>query len=96
MVLIFNFIGMASQTITVTIRGVNVVLKEDLVSWKMSWLPVITRRLKMPTRELTTVKEDLLKVSPTNLIQALASLVPGLRIVENNEQGPIRMRFPRF
>lgn len=37
---------------------------------------------------MTTVKgEDLLKVSPTNLIQVLASLVPGLRIVENNEQG---------
>ena len=40
------------------------------------------------TGEITRIKgEDLLRVSPTNLLQALAILTPGLRIVENNEAG---------
>lgn len=90
MVLIFNFIGMASQTITVTkSEELHVVLKEDTRELEdVVVTGYYTQAKNAYTGELTTVKgEDLLKVSPTNLIQALASLVPGLRIVENNEQG---------
>ena len=90
MILIFNFIGMASQTITVTkSEELHVVLKEDTRELEdVVVTGYYTQAKNAYTGELTTVKgEDLLKVSPTNLIQALASLVPGLRIVENNEQG---------
>ena len=90
MILIFNFIGMASQTITVTkSEELHVVLKEDTRELEdVVVTGYYTQAKNAYTGELTTVKgEDLLKVSPTNLIQVLASLVPGLRIVENNEQG---------
>ena len=87
MILIFNFIGMASQTITVTkSEELHVVLKEDTRELEdVVVTGYYTQAKNAYTGELTTVKgEDLLKVSPTNLIQVLASLVPGLRIVENN------------
>ena len=35
----------------------------------------------------TVTQEDLLAVSQTNVFKALTTLVPGMRIIENNEQG---------
>ena len=47
-----------------------------------------TQKTNSYTGSVTSVKgEDLLKVSPNNILKALAFTVPGLHIVENNEQG---------
>ena len=40
------------------------------------------------TGSVTSIsQEEILQVSQTNLFKALTTLVPGMRIVENNEQG---------
>lgn len=90
MVLIVNFIGMLSQNFTITkSQELKVVMKEDTkVLEDVIVTGYYTQSKNAYTGEITTVKgEDLLKVSSTNVIQALAALTPGLRIVENNEQG---------
>lgn len=49
---------------------------------------LFTQNRNSYTGAVTTVKgEDLLRVSQTNFFQALSTLTPGLRIMENNDQG---------
>lgn len=90
MFLIFNFIGMESETIVVTKNEeLHIILQED--TKKLDDVVVTgyyTQSKNAFTGEITTIKgEDLIKVSSNNILQALAVLTPGLRIVENNEQG---------
>ncbi|WP_018336602.1 SusC/RagA family TonB-linked outer membrane protein [Butyricimonas synergistica] len=89
-VLVFKHVGMKTRELRVPAnRLLTVVMTEDT---KELDDVIVTAYYTLPknafTGEITTLRgEDLLKVSPNNIIQALATLVPGLRIVENNEQG---------
>ncbi|MFR7878083.1 MAG: TonB-dependent receptor plug domain-containing protein [Butyricimonas paravirosa] len=90
MVLVVNFIGMVSQEIPVT-RDVNLKIVLKMADTALDDVVVngfYTKNKNTFTGSVTTVKgEELVQASSTNLIQALSTLVPGLRIVENNAQG---------
>ena len=89
-VLVFSFVGMESQEVKV-VKGkpVVVVMKES--SNDMDEVVVngiYTAAKNSYTGSVTSIsQEDILQVSQTNLFKALTTLVPGMRIIENNEQG---------
>lgn len=89
-VLEFKHVGMKTREIRVPKnRVLKVVLSKDTRELDDV---IVTAYYTLPknafTGEITTLRgKDLLRVSPNNIIQALATLVPGLRIIENNEQG---------
>ncbi|PXZ45011.1 SusC/RagA family TonB-linked outer membrane protein [Sanguibacteroides justesenii] len=89
-VLIFSFIGMKKQEIALKDeKPLNVVMEEkvELIE-EVVVNGMFTQSRNSYTGAVTTIRsEDILKMSQTNLVQALATLVPGMRIVENNEQG---------
>ncbi|OKZ17846.1 MAG: SusC/RagA family TonB-linked outer membrane protein [Butyricimonas synergistica] len=90
MVLLFRFVGMKNQEVTVTsTRHIRVTMVKDMKELDdVIVTGYYTQAKNAFTGEITRIKgEDLLRVSPTNLLQALAILTPGLRIVENNEAG---------
>ena len=90
MVLLFRFVGMKNQEVTVTgTRYIRVTMVKDMKELDdVIVTGYYTQAKNAFTGEITRIKgEDLLRVSPTNLLQALAILTPGLRIVENNEAG---------
>ena len=89
-ILEFKYVGMKTLEMRVPkTRVLEVVLFKDT---KELDDVIVTAYYTLPknafTGEITTLRgEDLLRVSPNNIIQALATLVPGLRVIENNEQG---------
>ena len=89
-ILEFKYVGMKTLEMRVPkTRVLEVVLSKDT---KELDDVIVTAYYTLPknafTGEITTLRgEDLLRVSPNNIIQALATLVPGLRVIENNEQG---------
>ena len=89
--LVFSFIGMKKQEIKVppAQTTLNVVMEEDVNEIDQVVVNgYFTQKKNSYTGSVTSVKgEDLLMVSPTNILKALAFTVPGLHIVENNEQG---------
>ena len=89
-VLVFSFIGM--KTVEVKLKNqkdLHVTLEDDVNEVEEVVVNgLFTQNRNSYTGAVSTVKgEDLLRVSQTNLFQALSILTPGLRIVENNEQG---------
>lgn len=89
-VLRFSFMGLEPQEVSV--KGnetINVVMKEQVNAMdEVVVNGLFTQNKNSYTGSVTTVKgEDILRISQTNLFQALSVLTPGLRIVENNEQG---------
>ena len=89
-VLVFSFVGM--KTVEVRLKNqknLQITLEDDVTEVdEVVVNGLFTQNRNSYTGAVSTVKgEDLLRVSQTNLFQALAILTPGLRIVENNEQG---------
>lgn len=88
--LVFSFIGMVSQEVKVTNqKEINVVLEEDVENLEEV---VVTgynniRSTSFTGNSVTVKRDDLLKVSKTNVIKALQVFDPSFRIKENNRWG---------
>ena len=87
--LIFSFIGMTTEE-----RGVNgstqlnVKLKSDSSLEEVVVNGFYTQNMNTFTGVATTIKgEEIIAVSPTNLVAGIATLTPGMIMVENNAQG---------
>lgn len=88
--LVFSFVGMISQEIVYAGKDtINVVMKEDVETLEDV---VVTgysniRNSSFTGNAVTIKKDDLLKVSKTNVIKAIQSFDPSFRIKENNRWG---------
>ena len=88
--LVFSFIGMVSHEVKVTNqKQINVILEEDVENLEEV---VVTgystiRSTSFTGNSVTVKKDDLLKVSKTNVIKALQAFDPSFRIKENNQWG---------
>ncbi len=88
--LVFSFIGMVSQEVKVTNqKEINVVLEEDVANLEEV---VVTgynniRSTSFTGNSVTVKRDDLLKVSKTNVIKAIQVFDPSFRIKENNRWG---------
>lgn len=88
--LIFSFIGMVSKEVkVVNQKEINVVLEEDIEKLEEV---VVTgynniRSSSFTGNSVTVKKDDLLKVSKTNVIKAIQAFDPSFRIKENNAWG---------
>ncbi|MFR5656532.1 MAG: SusC/RagA family TonB-linked outer membrane protein [Butyricimonas faecihominis] len=86
----FSFIGMVSREVKVgNQKEVNVVLEEDVENLEEV---VVTgysniRSTSFTGNSVTVKKDDLLKVSKTNVIKAIQAFDPSFRIKENNRWG---------
>ena len=89
-ILIFSFIGMKKQEVTITGKStINIILEEaEAVLNEVVFTGIITRNANSFTGASTTVsKEELLKVSNKNLIQSLKVLEPSMMVFDNLEMG---------
>ena len=89
-VLIFTFIGMKKMEVAVKdTKPLDVTMETDVTDVEEVVVNgYFTQKKNSYTGAVTSVKgEELLEVSSTNILKALAFLVPGMHIVENNEQG---------
>lgn len=89
-VLEFTFIGMKKIEMPVKdAKPLSVTMEAEVESMdEVVVNGLFTQRKNSYTGAVTSVKgEELLEVSSTNVLKALAFLVPGMHIVENNEQG---------
>lgn len=89
-VLEFTFIGMKKMEMPIReAKPLSVIMEAEVES--MDEVVVngyFTQKKNSYTGSVTSVKgEELLQVSSTNILKALAFVVPGMHIVENNEQG---------
>ena len=88
--LVFSFVGMISQEIVYAGKDtINVMMKEDVATLEDV---VVTgysniRNSSFTGNAVTIKKDDLLKVSKTNVIKAIQSFDPSFRIKENNRWG---------
>ncbi len=88
--LVYSFVGMVSQEREYAGKDtINVVMKEDVETLEDV---VVTgymniRNSSFTGNAVTVKKEDLLKVSKTNVIKALQAFDPSFRIKENNRWG---------
>ena len=88
--LVYSFVGMVTQEIIYAGKDtINVVMKEDVATLEDV---VVTgymniRNSSFTGNAVTVKKEDLLKVSKTNVIKALQAFDPSFRIKENNRWG---------
>lgn len=88
-VLVFSYIGMstAEESVNSSTR-LNVSLKSDSSLEEVVVNGFYEQSMNTFTGVATTIKgEELVAVSPTNLIAGVASLTPGMVMVENNAQG---------
>ncbi|WP_303180468.1 SusC/RagA family TonB-linked outer membrane protein [uncultured Butyricimonas sp.] len=89
-VLQFSCIGMKSEEVKVgKEKTINVTMSEEVNEVdEVVVNGIYTASKNSYTGAVSTVRsEDILAVSQTNLFKALTVLVPGMRIVDNNEQG---------
>lgn len=89
-VLVFSCIGMKNVEVEVkNDKPVNVTMEEAVNEVEEVVVNgIYTAAKNSYTGSASSVKsEDILAVSQTNVLKALSTLVPGLRIIENNEQG---------
>ena len=88
--LVYSFVGMVTQEVIYAGKDtINVVMKEDVATLEDV---VVTgymniRNSSFTGNAVTVKKEDLLKVSKTNVIKALQAFDPSFRIKENNRWG---------
>ena len=87
--LIFSFIGMTTEERSVNgSTQLNVKLKSDSSLEEVVVNGFYTQNMNTFTGVATTIKgEEIIAVSPTNLIAGIATLTPGMIMVENNAQG---------
>ncbi len=89
-ILVFSFIGMVSKEVKLTNqKEINVVLEEDVENLEEV---VVTgynniRSTSFTGNSVTVKRDDLLKVSKTNVIKAIQVFDPSFRIKENNRWG---------
>lgn len=88
-ILVFSFIGMTTEEKTVnSSTRLNVKLKSDASLEEVVVNGFYTQTMNTFTGVATTIKgEELIAVSPTNLVAGIATLTPGMIMVENNSQG---------
>ncbi|MCB6973180.1 MULTISPECIES: SusC/RagA family TonB-linked outer membrane protein [Butyricimonas] len=98
--LVFSFIGFETQEVVVTdsTREVTVKMKPDV---KQMEEVVVTGYANVKKSSFTgnavrVDKEELFKVSPTNMIDVLQVFDPSLRIMKNNEMGADPNTLPEF
>lgn len=90
MIFVFSFIGMKSVEVEYTGNNtINVTMEEDVTELEDV---IVTgynniKSSSFTGNTVTVKKEDLLKVSKTNVIRALQSFDPSFRIKENNRWG---------
>ena len=88
--LVYSFVGMLTQEVVYAGKDtIDVVMKEDVKALEDV---VVTgfmniRNSSFTGNAVTVKKEDLLKVSKTNVIKALQTFDPSFRIKENNRWG---------
>ena len=87
--LIFSFIGMETQEQLVKRSKVlNITLINDSQLDEVIVNGFYSQSKETFTGAATTIKgEELVKLSPTNLIRGIADLTPGMEIIENNAAG---------
>ena len=89
-VLVYSFIGMEEQTFKVKASTQNDVIMKSVDS-ELDQVVVngfYTQKKSTFTGAATTIKgETLVELSPTNLIAGIASMTPGMVMVENNAAG---------
>lgn len=88
--LVYSFVGMLTQEIVYAGKDtINVVMKEDVETLEDVVVTGFSniRSSSFTGNAVTVKKEDLLKVSKTNVIKALQSFDPSFRIKENNRWG---------
>lgn len=89
-VLVFSCIGMKTKEVEVKgDKPISITMEEDVNEVdEVVVNGIYTQSKNSFTGSVSSIKaEDILEVSQTNLFKALTTLVPGMRIVENNEQG---------
>ena len=88
-VLVYSFIGMKSEERSVSgSSNLNVTLKNDSEIEEVVVNGFYTQSKSTFTGASTTIKgEELIAISPTNLIAGIAAVTPGMVMVENNAQG---------
>lgn len=98
-VLEFTFIGMKKIEMPVKdAKPLSVTMEAEVESMdEVVVNGLFTQKKNSYTGAVTSVKgEELLEVSSTNVLKALAFLVPGMHIVENMNRGLIRMRYRNY
>ena len=97
-VIVFSFLGMQTQEIKPAAATVDVVLKEDPNSIENAVVTgYATIRKESFTGTATTVsREELLKVSPNNVMKSLSVFDPSLRLAVNNEMGSDANTMPEY
>lgn len=88
--LLFSFIGMVSKEVKVgNQKEINVVLEEDVENLEEVVVTGFSniRSSSFTGNSVTVKKDDLLKVSKTNVIKAIQAFDPSFRIKENNRWG---------
>lgn len=87
--LIFSFIGMTTEEKSVNgSTQLNVKLQSDSSLEEVVVNGFYTQNMNTFTGVATTIKgEEIIAVSPTNLVAGIATLTPGMIMVENNAQG---------
>ena len=97
--LLFSFLGMETQEVKYAGRDtINVVMREDV---KKVEEVVVTgyaniRKSSFTGSATTVTRDEILKVSSSNLIGALSVFDPSLRLVKNNEMGSDPNTLPEF
>ena len=88
-VLLYSFIGMKPEERSVNgSSNLNVTLKNDSEIEEVVVNGFYTQSKSTFTGASTTIKgEELIAISPTNLIAGIAAVTPGMVMVENNAQG---------
>ena len=88
--LLISFIGMVSKEVKVgNQKEINVVLEEDVENLEEVVVTGFSniRSSSFTGNSVTVKKDDLLKVSKTNVIKAIQAFDPSFRIKENNRWG---------
>ncbi len=88
-VLVFSFIGMLSKEITVSSSTtLNVTLEPDGQLDEVVVNGFYSQPKETFTGAATTISgEEIIAISPTNLVKGIVALTPGMVMVENNAQG---------
>lgn len=88
--LVYSFVGMLTKEVKVTNqKEVNVILEEDIENLEEVVVTGFSniRSSSFTGNSVTVKKDDLLKVSKTNVIKAIQAFDPSFRIKENNRWG---------
>ena len=99
LVLVYSFVGMQNKEVKiVNQREVNVVLEEDKVSLDDVVVTgyATVKKSSFTGNSVKVDREDLLKVSSSNVVDILQVFDPSLRIMRNNEMGSDPNTVPEF